>query len=251
MLLRRVIEHVRDQNWTAVAIDFVIVVVGVFVGIQVANWNEDRADRTREAVVLAGLAKDMRGDIAKIDEVMRVSSHRMSALGWLIENAGGAPLPDGFESARGRVTVEPSPPYSPDDPKTIGFALFILTTLDGNRLAYDTMINTGGIGIIRDGALVREIQDYYASVDRMRTFETDLRANREALVDAQQRAGLSPVDSMAAERIAAAFAADPALLAAAKNYWLYTNRHLRLMRELREDAEQTIARIEGSQAVAP
>jgi hypothetical protein len=35
MLLRRVIEHVREQNWLAVFIDFLIVVVGVFIGIQV------------------------------------------------------------------------------------------------------------------------------------------------------------------------------------------------------------------------
>lgn len=39
MLLRRVTENVKAQNWTAVALDFVIVVVGVFIGIQVANWN--------------------------------------------------------------------------------------------------------------------------------------------------------------------------------------------------------------------
>ncbi len=41
MLLRRVIAHVRNQEWTAVAIDFVIVVIGVFVGIQVANCAKD------------------------------------------------------------------------------------------------------------------------------------------------------------------------------------------------------------------
>ena len=35
MILRRVTEHVKAQNWFAVAIDFVIVVVGVFIGIQV------------------------------------------------------------------------------------------------------------------------------------------------------------------------------------------------------------------------
>ena len=40
MLLRRVIAHVRRQEWTAIGIDLVIVVVGVFIGIQVANWNE-------------------------------------------------------------------------------------------------------------------------------------------------------------------------------------------------------------------
>ena len=44
MLLRRIIEHVKTQNWTAVALDFVIVVVGVFIGIQVANWNDARAE---------------------------------------------------------------------------------------------------------------------------------------------------------------------------------------------------------------
>lgn len=42
MLLRRVIDHVEAQNWTAILIDFVIVVVGVFIGIQVSNWNDDR-----------------------------------------------------------------------------------------------------------------------------------------------------------------------------------------------------------------
>ncbi|EED30666.1 conserved hypothetical protein [gamma proteobacterium NOR5-3] len=40
MLLRSVSQHMKDQNWLAVWLDFVIVVVGVFIGIQVANWNE-------------------------------------------------------------------------------------------------------------------------------------------------------------------------------------------------------------------
>ena len=39
MILARVIEHVKAQNWTAVALDFFIVVMGVFIGIQVSNWN--------------------------------------------------------------------------------------------------------------------------------------------------------------------------------------------------------------------
>jgi hypothetical protein len=42
MLLRRITKDVTDQNWFAVFIDFLIVVVGVFIGIQVANWNDVR-----------------------------------------------------------------------------------------------------------------------------------------------------------------------------------------------------------------
>ena len=45
MLLRRITKHVTDQNWFAVFLDFVIVVVGVFIGIQVANWNEERQQK--------------------------------------------------------------------------------------------------------------------------------------------------------------------------------------------------------------
>lgn len=44
MILRRVIEHVREQNWTAVGIDFVTVVVGVLVGL---------AQHPRDVVALA------------------------------------------------------------------------------------------------------------------------------------------------------------------------------------------------------
>lgn len=47
MLLRRVTKHVKEQNWFAVAIDFLIVVIGVFIGIQVANWNDTQAEQRR------------------------------------------------------------------------------------------------------------------------------------------------------------------------------------------------------------
>jgi hypothetical protein len=33
MILSRVIEHMKKQHWTAIAIDFFIVVFGVFIGI--------------------------------------------------------------------------------------------------------------------------------------------------------------------------------------------------------------------------
>ncbi len=64
MLLRRVMEHVRRQDWAAVAIDFVITVVGVFVGLQAANWNEARVDRQRAHAYLERIHADLETDIA-------------------------------------------------------------------------------------------------------------------------------------------------------------------------------------------
>lgn len=58
MLLRRVTKHVKDQNWFAVGIDFAIVVVGVFIGLQVANWNDARSQKADERQLILTLADE-------------------------------------------------------------------------------------------------------------------------------------------------------------------------------------------------
>ncbi|MDX1518052.1 MAG: hypothetical protein R3288_14495 [Woeseiaceae bacterium] len=71
MLLRRVIEHVKAQNWTAVAIDFVIVVVGVFVGLQLGNWNEARLQRNTEREFLVQLRDDIADSVRVLESQSR------------------------------------------------------------------------------------------------------------------------------------------------------------------------------------
>ncbi len=65
MILRRVMEHVKAQNWTAVALDFVIVVVGVFIGIQVSNWNDEQATRTSYAYLQRQLIEETKTNISR------------------------------------------------------------------------------------------------------------------------------------------------------------------------------------------
>lgn len=64
MILRRVIAHFRKQEWAAIALDFVIVVMGVFIGIQVANWNEARAFRNKETELLIELRRELEASVA-------------------------------------------------------------------------------------------------------------------------------------------------------------------------------------------
>jgi hypothetical protein len=63
MLLRRIMKHVDEQNWFAVLLDFLIVVVGIFVGLQVDNWNEERKARAEEQEYLARLSEDAAGSL--------------------------------------------------------------------------------------------------------------------------------------------------------------------------------------------
>ena len=41
-MLRGMSQASREQNWTTVLVKFLLLVVGVFLGIQVANWNTAR-----------------------------------------------------------------------------------------------------------------------------------------------------------------------------------------------------------------
>ena len=47
MILRRFTTALKQQNWTTILIEFVLLVGGVFLGIQAANWNEQRAEDRR------------------------------------------------------------------------------------------------------------------------------------------------------------------------------------------------------------
>ena len=55
MILRRFAENLKSHDWFAVGIEFVIVVVGVFVGLQVQDWNEARKERVEERHLLSRL----------------------------------------------------------------------------------------------------------------------------------------------------------------------------------------------------
>jgi len=58
MILRRFTKHVTEQNWFAVGLDVVVVITGIFLGIQVADLNENRKDRIEEQRILVALKSD-------------------------------------------------------------------------------------------------------------------------------------------------------------------------------------------------
>jgi hypothetical protein len=71
MLLRRVTEHIKSQNWFAVGLDFFIVVFGVFIGFQVDRWNESRIEAAQENTYLMRLHTDMKTTSSRNENQIR------------------------------------------------------------------------------------------------------------------------------------------------------------------------------------
>ncbi len=87
MLLRRLAEALRRQDWFTVLIEFLIVVLGIFVGLQVSNWNEQRVFANRERVYLGQLHDEIAGNLRALAFreafTRRVVEGGEEALGWL------------------------------------------------------------------------------------------------------------------------------------------------------------------------
>jgi len=87
MILRRLVDHMKHLHWTVIGIDLVIVVLGVFIGMQVSNWNQERVTDQQAAVFTARLKTDLRGEdwtyqflIAYNREVLANANRAVNAL---------------------------------------------------------------------------------------------------------------------------------------------------------------------------
>ncbi|QDP18555.1 hypothetical protein [Sphingomonas xanthus] len=69
MIFRRMTENLRRQNWTSVAIEVAIVIVGVFMGIQAANWNQSRQERQQTEQLLSQLETELTTFYGFLDEL--------------------------------------------------------------------------------------------------------------------------------------------------------------------------------------
>ena len=159
MILRRVTEHLGKQHWTAVFLDFVIVVLGVFLGIQAANWNESRRDRAEERRYYAQILDDLRVDQQSLQGAIKRSANFDAAAEDTLQ-AMRTGLPQGVKPGRFAVQIH----YA-------GY-LYIPRA---SRRTYDELISTGNLGLLRNQKAKTAIAAYYSEFDDLRQWDELLR----------------------------------------------------------------------------
>jgi hypothetical protein len=141
--LLRVAEHVRTQNWTAIGIDFLIVVLGVFVGIQVVNWNAARVDKQRGAEFTERLRADL-------SEERWIYGFLTAYYGDVREAAGAA-----------AGALEGTAPLSDHDLLVAAYRATQYREGPRRRATYDELVSTGSLGLVADTELLRVAEAVY------------------------------------------------------------------------------------------
>jgi hypothetical protein len=161
MILRSVTKHVNDQNWFAVFLDLAIVVFGVFIGIQVSNWNADRAGAKKAQVLIKRLYGDLNNDNEVINSLLNyhavVRNYAITAI-------------DGFN---GKKTVS-------DEQFVIGaYQASQINEPWSYRSTYNELLSTGHFDLIKSDKLKGLILGYYSDDWRQQSGLTTTATYRE------------------------------------------------------------------------
>lgn len=162
MILARLARSIREQDWLVVAIEFVIVVAGILLALQVDQWAEQRAERALEREYLHRLVEDLEIERAHLSATLQSTQNRVDAVHYLE-----------------RVLQEPDraleePARVPWAIETVSWRAFPRV----NGFVFRELQSTGRLILIRSVALRRALAEHYAEIDQDERVGVDLSAQR-------------------------------------------------------------------------
>jgi hypothetical protein len=148
MILKRVSESLKRQDWTMVAIEFVLVVVGVLLAFQINDWASARSEARARRAATERLLEESERDIAHVKE----------GIGFMQK------LVDDLHFALGKVV---SGSWSPADERRMrnGFSNGrYMTAMVPPTSVYDDIVASGGFNSIGTPEVRAKISAFHATL---------------------------------------------------------------------------------------
>jgi hypothetical protein len=154
MIVQRIARFFRAHDWFAVAVEIVVVIVGLMLAFQLDRWWEQRGDRSQEAQYVARLIVDIETDIEALEYAVDLQTVRLEMADLLMEVVADP------EAATRRpveflgAMVQSSFLYTP-----------ILTTH-----TFEDLRSTGNMRLLRSPGIKDLLYDYYGYEADQRQF---------------------------------------------------------------------------------
>ena len=163
MILSRIAQGVRKQDWFTAILELVILVIGIYIGLQVDDWVSEHEDRKTETIYLELLARDV------ADLQQHVAAQHA------------------FEKDKVDVAARTYKLLTSDDPSAHQVELGeLLTALSGRRTlslvsaTYEQMVSSGHLQLIQDPKLRDKLARHFALMKRD---EAIIGKNNQDLID--------------------------------------------------------------------
>lgn len=151
MILRRMADAIRGQDWFTAVLEVLIVVVGIFVGLQVDDWNTRRQEQALLDDYLDRLEDETKNNIEGylryVNGMEAFSDHLTTYFNHLRDSDQPSPDLEALSANLCRNGVMGTPTY--------------------DNSVLDEMISTGYLRLIKDKELVRSLQYYIGEQNRV------------------------------------------------------------------------------------
>jgi hypothetical protein len=191
LLRRRLTEHFKQHAWFAVAVDLLVVIVGILLALEVDAWRQHQEELRLERVGLIRLKEDLQIERARADAAEGYAQRRIEAARLL-----------------SRLVSDPTlalndPPGVPRAIETASWRSFPRI----NAFAYNELQSSGRLALIRSDSLRRSLAEHYTAMLH------DARVGEDLV--AQQRfdaatSGLLSIDEL--EMLERGGSSDPGIL---------------------------------------
>jgi hypothetical protein len=148
MILRRLVTALSKQSWLTLVLELVVVVVGIFLGLQVDSWNDARKDRVLEQQYLASLKADFQADIEELDEAIALAKSR-AQLGRLLISSIDTDRVEG----------------DPNEFIWAVYSSFLLNYPSYTRATINDLLSTGNLQLLQDANLKAAVAEYYTDIE--------------------------------------------------------------------------------------
>jgi len=244
MILARITRAIREQNWFAVCLEFVIVIAGVVIGFQVTGWAGEQDQRAIERRHLVEISDDLDIEIAAYDELIDSALYRIAGVDLLIGEATGEALPSQLVLSTTTFDIPDLPEIDDERRGHILGHVNLVRISVGNRSGYDSLINSGNINLLRNNDLSRAIQVYYSNHDNLTDTQAVFREVRNEGVGQGYDLGLGAFDELPFESIVAVVAGSPEYQAYLRTARQWAVIHAALMRDRQAEAITLLADIQ-------
>ena len=145
MILHNLANAIRGQNWFTVLIELTVVVVGIFLGLQIDDWNERRKENSLERGYIERLEAEVDANIAvyqtAIERAERTDRIYRDYFDYLHDPAVASPGESELLAVLCRVGIQ--------------------SRLRFDNTVYDELVSTGRLDIIGYIELTRSLKTYW------------------------------------------------------------------------------------------
>lgn len=142
-LLHRIARHLRAQDWTAILIEFLVVVFGVFLGFQLTNWSDANRAHAEEQRIIGQLRLELETAIQTRDASAATFEQHWSTFGDAVLAAQDKSIPALTDEQCEAIWTS----------HIFNFTIVHLATIDA-------ILSTGGIGELQNPDLRKALLEY-------------------------------------------------------------------------------------------